>query len=268
MADLLNLPPYRSVLITGASSGIGAEIAKILSRQGVTLILGGRDAVRLRRVGQDCEALGARVIPWRADLGEIEPALSALAQIDDRHSLELAVLNAGIGDSCEPNGIAESPAVTARLSDINFRAPAAMASLLAERMTARKSGAICFIGSTAAWTPLPMARGYAASKAGLHMFARALDWALRPHNVFVTLVTPGFIDTPMSRRLDCRQPFLMRADRAAQSIVKSIQARKREVVIPWQFGIFRIMLKLIPDPLVRSYFARARFGTRAYDPEQ
>lgn len=258
-------PLFHSILVTGASSGVGAEIAKALSLQGVTLVLGGRDAARLQAVAEVCEQRGARVIHWLADLDDLSPALATLADFDRTHSFDLAVLNAGIGDS---GSNLERPEVTARLADINFRAPAAMASLLAARMEARKQGSICFVGSTAAWTPLPMAPGYAASKAAIAMFARALDAAVRPQNVAVTLATPGFIDTPMSRRLDCPQPFLMRADRAANVMLKAIAARKREVVFPWQFRILRALLAIAPANAVRFFLSRLPFSARPYDPHK
>jgi short-subunit dehydrogenase len=262
------LPRPKCVLITGASSGIGAEIARALSSHGVTLILGGRDRSRLERVTQSCKSRGADVIQWIVELADLKPVLESLSRLDAQHSIDLAVLNAGIGDSRRANQITEGPETVALLSDINFRAPASMATLLAERMATRKAGAICMIGSTAAWTPLPMAGGYSASKAALAHFARSLDCTLRSHNGSVTLATLGFIDTPMSRRLDCRKPFLMSAELAAKKIVKAVFRRKREVIVPWQFRFLRLILLFTPSAVVRFVLNRTRFGSQPYDPEK
>lgn len=261
----MSLLPFRTVLVTGASSGIGSEIAKNYAEQGVTLILGGRNKPRLEAVGTHCEAKGARVIHWPGDLGDIASALEMLAKLDDSHAIDLAIFNAGIGDSRETEAVTEHPEITARLADVNYRAPAALAALIAERMTQRKSGAICLVGSAAAWTPLAMAPGYAASKAALHVYAHALDAAVRPHNVFVTLAIPGFIDTPMSRRLDCKQPFRMSAEKAAVLIAHAIEAKKREIVLPWQFRLLRMSLALLPNALTRAFLARMPFAARPYD---
>ena len=98
---------------------------------------------------------------------------------------------------------------------------------------------------------------YAGSKAGLRLFAEALGLRLKKHGVAVTLVSPGFIDTPMSRKVTQPKPFLMDVDKAAIVITRKIQARARVIVVPWQFAVIRAFTDLLPRALVRWVMSRA-----------
>jgi short-subunit dehydrogenase len=73
----------------------------------------------------------------------------------------------------------------------------------------------------------------------------------------VTLVSPGFIDTPMSRQIQEPKPFLMSADRAARLIMRKIERRATRAVVPWQFAVLRAVSKLLPRPLLRRILRRA-----------
>jgi short-subunit dehydrogenase len=107
------------------------------------------------------------------------------------------------------------------------------------------------IGSIAESYPLPMAPTYAAAKAGLRHFAEALGLRLRKYGVTVILVSPGFIDTAMSRQVDEPKPFLMNADDAARIIARGIAAGASRIVVPWQFAVIRGLTDLLPRSLLR-----------------
>jgi short-subunit dehydrogenase len=134
---------------------------------------------------------------------------------------------------------------------VNFAAPVIGANAMAERMGQRRAGRIVLIGSIAALFPLPMAPVYSGSKAGLKMFAEALDARLRRHGVTVTLVSPGFIDTPMSQSVTEPKPFLMKPDKAAAVIKRKVAHGARHVVVPWQFAVIGALARLVPTALVR-----------------
>jgi short-subunit dehydrogenase len=119
-------------------------------------------------------------------------------------------------------------------------------------MAARKKGHIVLVGSVAAAFPLPMAPLYSGSKAGLEMFAQALSLRLRRHGVAVTLVAPGFIDTPMSQSLNEPRPFLISADQAAAIIARRLAKGRRHIVLPWQFSMILGLSKLVPRAVVRA----------------
>jgi NAD(P)-dependent dehydrogenase (short-subunit alcohol dehydrogenase family) len=108
-----------------------------------------------------------------------------------------------------------------------------------------------------------MAPVYAGTKAGLALFAEALGLRLAKYGVGVTLVSPGFVDTPMSRSLKEPRPFLIGADAAAAIIAGKIERGARRIVVPWQFVVIRAIAGLVPRGIVRavlSQLSRAPFA--------
>ena len=235
-----------AILITGASSGIGAALAIRLAAPGAHLSLWGRDAARLAGVAQRARAAGATVDLVLLDLGDTGQAVRAAEAADDAMEFDTLILAAGRGGMRPPGQVTENPAEVARISAVNLAAPMALASLLAARMAARGGGRIALVGSAAAFVPLPQAPAYAASKAGLAVFANGLRLALAGRGVSVTLISPGFVDTPMSQGLDCPKPFLMTADRAAARIVTALERRTPHAIFPWPFALLPFILWLAP----------------------
>jgi short-subunit dehydrogenase len=123
-------------------------------------------------------------------------------------------------------------------------------------MGARGAGHIVLIGSIAAMFPLPMAPTYSGSKAGLMMFAEALRGRVKRHGVSVTLVSPGFIDTPMSQGLTEPRPFLITAEQAAAIIKKKVARGAGHIIVPWPFAVIAAIAGLIPKVLVRAVLSR------------
>ncbi len=239
-----------TILITGASSGIGAALSAAYACDQTTLVLMGRDEERLAQVSAACRDSGARVVTVAQDIADIGGFLEELSNLDAQWRFDLAIFNAGIGDTRAPSQQIETPQQILSLLDINLRGPAVGASLIAERMIARRQGgAIALISSVAAFVPLPMATGYAASKSGLNAFALSLNAALRRHGITVSLICPGYVDTPMSARLDTFKPFQMKPDAAARAIVACISSRRTFAIIPKPYAIAYFILKFVPARL-------------------
>jgi short-subunit dehydrogenase len=243
----------RTILITGASSGIGAALARAYARAGVTLLLWGRDAARLDAVASQCRTQGASVTTQVFDLRDAAGFAELLAAAP---ALDIAIFNAGLGGSAPADVFAETPEAALALAEVNFTAPVVGANVIAGAMAARGSGHIVLVGSITESFPLPMAPTYAATKAGLKMFAEALGIRMARHGVKVTLVSPGFIDTPMSRKVIEPKPFLISADAAAATIVRKIEAGARTIVVPWQFAVIRGFANLLPRALLRAILSR------------
>jgi short-subunit dehydrogenase len=242
----------KTILITGASGGLGAALACAHARAGTRLVLWGRDTARLESTARACRELGAEARLDAFDLrdtGALEARLAALGAVD------LAIFNAGLGGSVPADAVAEpDPASTAL---VNFVAPVLGGNRVAEAMARAGGGRIVLVSSIAESYPLPMAPTYAASKAGLAMFAEALRLRLAGHGVKVTLVSPGFIDTPMSRQLREPKPWLMPADTAARIIAARIARGDERIVVPWQFRVLRALTGFLPRALVRQVLSRA-----------
>jgi short-subunit dehydrogenase len=243
----------RTILITGASSGIGAALARAYAGPGVSLILWGRDQARLGETAAAAHAKGAQCATDAFDIRDLDGQLARLKALSN---LDIAIFNAGLGGSVPPDRIAEDPARARATAEVNFVAPVTGASFVAGEMAKRGRGRIVLIGSIAESYPLPMAPTYAATKAGLRLFAEALGLRLRNFGVTVTLVSPGFIDTPMSQQLNEPRPFLITADRAARDIVRGVAAGKASIVTPWQFAMVRFVTDLLPRGMLRVLLSR------------
>ena len=245
--------PAKTILITGASSGIGAALARAYAANGVTLLLWGRDEMRLETIAAECRGRGALVTTQMFDLRDVAGFAGLLAVAP---ALDIAIFNAGLGGSAPADVFAETPEAAQALAEVNFTAPVVGANVIAGAMAARGRGHNVLVGSITESFPLPMAPTYAATKAGLKMFAEALGLRMARHGVKVTLVSPGFIDTPMSRQVVEPKPFLMTADAAAAIIVRKIDAGARTIVVPWQFGVIRGFANLLPRTLLRRILSR------------
>lgn len=247
----------RTILITGASGGIGAALARTHAASGVTMLLWGRDEARLNETARACRARGAVCHLDAFDLRDADTLVARLSAADSQSPIGLAIFNAGLGGSVDKDAVAETPQSARATAEVNFVSPIIAANLIAVRMASRGHGHIVLVGSIAESYPLPMAPTYAATKAGLRMFAEALGIRMAKHNVMVTLVSPGFVDTPMSRRVPEAKPFLMSADDAARVITAKIAQGARTIVVPWQFSVIRALTNLLPRALVRAVLRRA-----------
>lgn len=249
--------PPKTILITGASGGIGAALARAYAAAGVTLLLWGRDQARLDQTAARCRALGATCVTEALDVRDFAAMTTRLAEADAAMPIDLAIFNAGLGGSVANDATTESPDAARATAEVNFVSPILGAHLIADAMAKRGGGRIVLIGSIAESFPLPMAPTYAATKAGLAVFAEALGIRMAKHGVGVTLVSPGFIDTPMSQQVTEPKPFLMSADDAARIIKRKIAGGARRIVVPWQFAVIRAVASMLPRALMRRVLSRA-----------
>lgn len=233
-------------MLTGASGLLGRELALRLAGPGVRLVLWGRDAGRLNDLAAMCRAAGAVAEICTLDVSDYEAALAALQTQDDAEPFGLALLVAGQGDTLPPGMIVEEPSQVIRLAQTNFVAPAAMASLLAQRMAQRGGGRIALVGTAAASHSLPFAASYSGSKAGLARFADALRLAVWDRGVSVTLISPGFFGgggTAPAR------PGEIAAGVVANRMIAAVMAGKPELVVPHRFLLLRWFDRLLPRTL-------------------
>jgi short-subunit dehydrogenase len=240
--------PHR-ILVTGASSGLGAALALHYAAPGRTLILWGRDRQRLDSVATSCQAAGARVAVRSLDLADSAAAIAAVEQEDDAGAIDLALLVAGMGDTRAPGDLVEDAAQIARLGLVNFVAAAAMAAALANRMARRGDGLIVLVGSAAGFHALPFAAAYAGSKAGIAHFAQALRLGVKQYGVHVTLVSPGFIDTQSGRESPGARPFVLQSSDAAARIARAAARGQAHAIFPWPFIVMRWVDRLLPRAL-------------------
>ncbi|UCH72913.1 MAG: SDR family NAD(P)-dependent oxidoreductase [Rhodospirillales bacterium] len=241
-----------SILITGASSGIGAALARLYAAPGVTLTLGGRDADRLDRVAADCRTRGAAVGVACVDVTEAEPIARWVAAADAAAPLDLVIANAGISGGTL--GGDESRQQAAKIFDTNVGGVVHTVHPAAERMRLRRRGQIAIMSSLAGFRGMPGAPAYSASKAAARSYGEALRGSLRRDNVSVSVICPGFVRTPMTDVNGFPMPLLIDADVAAQIIRRGLARNRARIAFPLRlYAAVRLLGALPPawtDPLL------------------
>ena len=224
------------VVITGASSGIGAALAKAYAGPGVRLSLLGRDAARLEAVAADCRSAGAEAVFHVGDVTDAAAMTAWLLTCETLRPVDLVIANAGIGgDQVVTGSGGESLALASRIMTTNVLGVMNSIIPLLPGFIARRCGGIVIVSSLAAFIAIPDAPVYSASKAAVRIYGHGLRRLMAPHGVKVTIASPGFIDTPMSASLSSPRPFLWTAERAARHIAQGAARGKAELIFP--FGL-------------------------------
>jgi short-subunit dehydrogenase len=242
------------ILITGASSGIGAALALHYAKPGVLLSLLGRDLARTADIATRCTAQGATVIATIMDV-QNEAAMKAwMLERDAAQALDLVIANAGV--SAGSGGAGETPEQTRQIFSINVNGLLNTVLPIIEPMQRRKRGQIAVMASIAGFRGLPSAPAYCASKAAIKVWGEGLRGALAGYNIKVSVICPGFVVSRISERNRFPMPFLMPASRAAQIIANGLTANRGRIAFPWPMAIMAWIMTALPDALIGAITAR------------
>lgn len=233
-----------TVLITGASSGIGAGLAKSWADDGCHVIACGRDQARLEALQQYSPNITIRLF----DMTDREACRLALADC----SADLIVLCAGTCEYLE-QGVVDA-ALVERVMSINFQGPVnCLAALQAQLLPGNR---VVLVSSMAHWLPFPRAEAYGASKAALTWFANSLRLDWEPKGIAVTVVSPGFVDTPLTRKNDFAMPGQVSVDDAVKAIRRGLAKGKEHIAFPTGFSLVLRLLSGFPHFLQRRLLRR------------
>jgi short-subunit dehydrogenase len=245
----------RSILITGASSGIGRSLALVYSRPGATLALAGRDRGRLEAVAAACRCRGATVVADVVDVLDRFGMAAWVVAADDRAPLDLAIANAGIAAGLEENvGDFER---TRRIIEVNVFGALNTLEPVLDRMTERGAGHVALMGSLAGLRGIPGSQGYSASKAAVKALAEGLRPELAERGVGISLVMPGFVRTRMNEDGGFPTPLRIEPERAARIIQRGIERGRFRIDFPRALLWGSRLLSLAP-PLADALALRAR----------
>jgi short-subunit dehydrogenase len=235
-----------TVIITGASSGIGRALALRLGSEGYRVGLIARRRAELEAVASQI----AMAVPAVADVGDRDALRAAIAEVEDRLGpAQVMVANAGFGmpTRLNPLNIADvEQTIRVNLMGVIYSVEAVLPGMLA-----RGVGHLLAISSLAAFKGLPGESAYCASKAAVNAYMEGLRIALRTKGVVVTTVCPGFVQTAMAPMESAATPFLMSADAAAQRIARLIARRRGGVVrFPMPMAFLTSVIARLPDAVV------------------
>ncbi|MEM6339324.1 MAG: SDR family NAD(P)-dependent oxidoreductase, partial [Pseudomonadota bacterium] len=208
----------KTIIITGASSGLGAELAIKYSASGNNLFLIARSEERLNKVSEKCRSNGANVISIIADVTDADSMNSHINEIADKYKIDIVVACAGVSA-----GTLDGPETAKQTNKIfatNINGVLNTILPAVPHMIRLRSGNIVIVSSMAGFLGLSSAPSYSASKGAARIFGQALQGYLKSYNVHVSTVIPGYIKTPMTEVNSFPMPFMTSADKAARKIVR------------------------------------------------
>lgn len=235
----------KSILITGASSGIGEALALEYAAPGVHLALSGRDGARLEDVRDRCRNKGAGVLAAVLDVTDRAAMRAWIAQVDSAHALDLVIANAGISGGAGTVG-GENEDQARAIFDVNFIGVLNTIWPAIDTMRLRKCGQIAITSSIAGMTPLPGAPAYSTSKVAVKAYAEALHGALKPEGIHVTAICPGFVASRITDQNNFPMPFFLGAPKAARIIRLKLNKGRISIIFPWPLAAAAWLMGLLP----------------------
>lgn len=249
----------KTVLLTGASSGIGAELARELAARGSRLILLGRRKKVLEAMAADLPAAQGSHLAVTIDLAnpaDIERLGDEL--VKSSITPELLILNAGISSGFSAQAIDMEK--IEELFQVNFFSVVKLIQLFLPGMVKRKSGWIAVTSSLAGYRGMPGSADYAASKAALSVFAESMRLDLWQSGIGVTVISPGFVRTPMTAKHQFYMPFLLDSAQAARIILRGLQREKLEIHFPYRLSILAKASRLLSSRFYAALMHDRRKG--------
>jgi len=252
----MSAAPLR-VFITGASSGIGAALAREYAVRGAVLGLLGR-----RRAALDA-LIATLPHPERHRAYAVDvtdhAALAQAAQdfIDQHGGADVVIASAGISYGTLTERLDDLPLFESVFATNVTATIATFAPFIGTMKKQSGPRRLVAIGSMAGIRGMRGAGAYCASKAAVHSYAESLRLEMRRYGIRVVTIAPGYIDTPMTSNNHFPMPFLMPAERFAAQALRAIDAGSAFRVIPWQMGLVARLLRMLPNALFDLLFARA-----------
>ena len=231
------------VFITGASSGIGAALARHYAAQGAQLGLTGRHSERLQAV---VSSLSCDCTAYVLDVRDAAALHQAAQDFMRKYGPpDIVIANAGVSSGTLTENEEDLPAIRA-IFDTNVLGLVHTFQPFLAAMHKQGRGSLAGIASVAGLRGLPGAGAYSASKAAAIAYLESLRVELAGSGIAVTTICPGYIRTPMTDVNTYPMPFLMDADIAAARIARLIQQKRRYAILPWQMALTGRLMKLLP----------------------
>ena len=239
---------WRTVWITGASTGIGRALAVALAGEGIRVAASARSADVLARLATDHPGIA----PLPLDVTDAAAMALAARSIEGTMGpIDLAVFNAGIWEPMSARSF--SSAKAARSMAVNYQGVVNGIEAVLPSMLARGAGHIALVASVAGYRGMGPTAAYGPTKAAVINLAETLRNDLKVRGITVSVVNPGYVETPMTSVNKFPMPFLVSAEDAAARIVRGLRRRKFEIAFPWQLVTLMKLGRLMPNRLFFWY---------------
>jgi NAD(P)-dependent dehydrogenase (short-subunit alcohol dehydrogenase family) len=238
--------PWRTVWITGASTGIGAEVAKQLAAQGVVVAVSARKAEALASAAES----NSNIKPYPLDVTDEKSVADTFAKIErDLGPIDLIIAAAGTYDPVTLDRFTPQP--FRNMYEVNYLGVINVLAAAMPSFRTRRKGHLSWIASVSGYRGLPKAAAYGPTKAALINLAESLKPELAREGITVSVINPGFVKTPMISQNDFEMPFLMEVKDAARQTIAGLAQGKFEVAYPAPFVRILKFARILP---YRLYF--------------
>ncbi len=255
----------QTILITGASSGLGYELALQYSKPHIRLILVGRNVDQLRKIANLCSLRGAETYLLALDIREKKALNEHLTNFCKEYGIDIVIACAGVSAGTLQGP--ENPSQVETIFDTNINGVLNTIMPIIPHMITRKKGNIVIISSMAGLVGLASAPSYSASKACVRVFGEALRGYLKQYSIHTTVIIPGYIKTPMTDVNNFPMPFMISAEKASQKIIKGISNNKGLIAFPVTIYLLLKFLNCLPNQLI-DYINSKLPGKPAFDNKQ
>jgi short-subunit dehydrogenase len=235
------------ILLTGASSGIGAALAIALaSNWSARIGLVARREDLLEEVATSVRAAGGEALCLPCDVSDAEGIASAVARCaEELGPITHAIANAGIGEVMFVHK--SDAALIAKIMRVNYEGATNLFAAVLPQMIESGGGHLVGVSSIAGFRGLPGSANYSASKAALSAWLESARIELKHRGISVSAVHPGFVSTPMTDKNPFPMPFMVPVEKAAQIIVRGIAKKKRDINFPWPMVTLMRLVRLMPN---------------------
>lgn len=243
------------VWLVGASEGIGRALALELLKSGASVTVSARSQDKLESLKQEAGE-GATLATVVADVTSYDSLKNAYEQIRLQSTVpDVVVFNAGIYKPAASDVAMLQDALAT--VDTNLNGALRLWDIVRPDMLARKQGRFILVSSVAAYRGLPTSYAYGASKAGLTNLAETLRMEMASHGITIQLISPGFVDTRLTRQNDFKMPMIITPEKAAIAIVHGLKSDTYEIHFPKRFSLIMKLLRILPN---RLFFWIAKRG--------
>ena len=248
---------WKVAWVIGASSGIGRELASLLDKRAAKVVVSARSVEKLEELAAGSQAMK----PYPLDVTDETAVAACVDRIErDLGPIDLAVLSAGTWAIMDQGEI--DIAAIRKGVDVNYMGVVNALAAVVPRMRERGQGHIAIVASVAGYRGLPRAAAYGPTKAALINLAETLKSELEPFGITVSVVNPGFVDTPMTSDNPFPMPGIMPADKAAQAMLAGLEERRFEIIFPRGFVYAVKLLRIVPYRLFFWYVSSFIIGKK------